>query len=44
MTDFTLIDALRTKAQERGDHTALVFQGRETSYRDLDARASQVAQ
>lgn len=44
MTDFTLIDALRSRAQERGDHTALVFQGRETSYRDLDARASQVAQ
>jgi len=44
MSDYILIDDLRAQAKQRGEATALVFEGRETSYRELDERASQVAQ
>lgn len=44
MSNFILIDEMRRVAKQRGDATALVYEGRETSYRQLDERASQVAQ
>jgi len=44
MSDFILINEIRAQAKQRGDATALVFEGRETSYAELDKRASQVAQ
>jgi len=37
-----MADPLRRHAAERGDKTALVFEDRKTSYRELDARASRV--
>lgn len=39
----TLSDISRYHAKECGDHIALVFEGRETSYRQLDQYANQVA-
>jgi len=47
MYDFSglkvLADISRQQAKKRGNSTAMWFQGRETSYAALDARASQVA-
>jgi fatty-acyl-CoA synthase len=39
----TLADVIRVQAQTRGDSIALVFEGRETSYRSLDRNANRVA-
>lgn len=39
----TLGDVIRVQAQTRGDATALVFEGRETSFAELDRHASCVA-
>ena len=39
----TLADVIRIQAKTRGDSTALVFEGRETNYAELDRRANQVA-
>ncbi|MGI9438414.1 MAG: AMP-binding protein, partial [Parvibaculales bacterium] len=44
MSDFILINALEEQAAARGDSTALVFQGRETSYQQLSDTSNQVAQ
>ena len=39
----SLADITREQARLRPDATALVFEGRETRFDELDARASQVA-
>ena len=39
----TLADVIRLQAQMRGESTALVFEGRATSFATLDAHASRVA-
>lgn len=44
MSDFILIDALEAQCAAQGDNTAMVFQGRETSYRALSETSNQVAQ
>ena len=44
MTDFILVKALEAQARDNGGRTALVFNGRETSYGELDSQANQVAQ
>ena len=38
-----MADPIRRHALERGDRPALVFEGQETTYRQLDARSNQVA-
>jgi len=38
-----MADPIRRHAAERGDKVALIFEGRETTYRELDERASRVA-
>jgi acyl-CoA synthetase (AMP-forming)/AMP-acid ligase II len=43
-TGFRLMaDMIRHHAAERGDKVAMIFEGRETRYRDLDAGSSRVA-
>ena len=44
MTDFILVRELEAQAQNHAARTALVFNGRETSYGELDSQANQVAQ
>ena len=44
MGDFILIEAIEAQAAKQGDKLALVFQGRETSYRDLSHLSNRVAQ
>lgn len=39
----TLADVIRIQAKTRGDSTALVFEGRETNYAELDRKANRVA-
>jgi long-chain acyl-CoA synthetase len=39
----TLADLIRTQAATIGDHIAFTFEGRDVTYRDLDAAANQVA-
>ena len=39
----TVADILRRHARERPDQMAMLFEGRETTYRELDRRASRVA-
>lgn len=39
----TLADVIRVQAQTRGDATALVFEGRESSYGELDRNSNRVA-
>jgi long-chain acyl-CoA synthetase len=42
--DKTLVDVVREHARERGDAIALVFKGREVSYRELDEASDALAQ
>ena len=44
MSDFILIHALEEQAAKQPDNTALVYQGRETSYGALSQTSNQVAQ
>jgi len=44
MSDFIFVEAFEAQAAKRGDATALVCQGQETSYRELSQWSDQVAQ
>ena len=44
MGDFILIEALEAQCAAQGENTALVYQGRETSYQELSHTSNQVAQ
>ena len=43
MDDFIFIEALEAQMQAQGDKTALVFEGKETSYAQLSALSNKVA-